>query len=223
MIRNNRLNLRMACVVVAISASVFAASASGSPIYLFQTLNNNGGPAFNQLLGINSLASPTIVGYFGDGNVVPNRGYTLAQPYNSQASYTNENFPNSVQTQVVGITPLGSTTTVGFYVDGNGNNIGFVDTNGIFTSVTDPLTPATTPSVNQLLGVNDNNTAAGFYVNGSGAAQGYTYNILTTAFTSITLPGSFNAVSTTVTDINDAGVITGFYTDAGGSNAWVHR
>jgi hypothetical protein len=40
-------------------------------------------------------------------------------------------------------------------------------------------------------------------------------NVGTMAFTPVYLPGSFNAVSSTVTAINDAGVITGFYTDTG--------
>ncbi|MBV9768835.1 MAG: PEP-CTERM sorting domain-containing protein [Bryobacterales bacterium] len=144
----------------------------------------------------------------------------MVQPYNNQGSYSNENFPSSVQTQVVGITPGGSSTNVGFYIDANGNNIGFVDQGGTFTAVSDPLTPAgtpATPSVNQLLGVNDNGVAAGFYVDGNNNAQGFLYNIGTKAFTPITLPISFNAVSTTVTGINDSGVITGFYTDAGGA------
>jgi hypothetical protein len=69
--------------------------------YSFQTLNNNGDPAFNQLLGINN--SGTIAGYFGDGSSnQPNKGYTFAPPY-TQSSYTNENYPKSTQTQVIGI------------------------------------------------------------------------------------------------------------------------
>lgn len=213
MIRKIALNLKLSPVVVVLATALFATFANGSPIYDFETLNNTGDLNFNQLLGINSTASPTITGYFGDGTVQPNQGYTLVPP----ASYTNENFPGSVQTQVTGITPGGSTTTVGFYVDGNGNNIGFVDQSGTFTSVSDPSTPVVTPSVNQLLGVNDSGVAAGFYVDAGGNAHGYTYNVGTKAFTPVNLPGSFNAVSTTVTGINDAGVITGFYTDSGGA------
>ena len=42
----------------------------------FQTLNDSGDTAFNQLLGINNAG--TIAGYFGDGSSgQPNKGYTL--------------------------------------------------------------------------------------------------------------------------------------------------
>ncbi len=213
MFQNIARNFRLAPVVVVLATASFATFANGSSMYNFEMLNNTGDLYFNQLLGINSTASPTITGYFGDGMVSPNKGYTLVPP----ASYTNENFPGSAQTQVTGITPGGSTTTVGFYVDGSGNNIGFVDQGGTFTSVSDPSTPSVTPSVNQLLGVNDSGVAAGFYLDAGGNAHGYTYNVGTKAFTAVNLPGSFNAVSTTVTGINDSGVITGFYTDSGGA------
>jgi hypothetical protein len=217
MIRKPALTFTLAPAVVVVATTLFATFANGSPIYNFETLNNDGDPAFNQLLGINSLASPTVVGYFGDGTIEPNKGYSLVQPYNSQGSYTNENFPGSVQTQVVGITPLGSATTVGFYIDNSGNNIGFVDQSGTFTGVSDPSTPTTTPSTNQLLGVNDNGQAVGFYVDGDGNNQAYLYNITTKSFTAINLPGSFDAMSTTATGINDAGVVSGFYTNTGGA------
>ena len=55
--------------------------------YSFQTVISPGDPAFTQLLGINN--SMTIAGYFGDGTVVPNNGFTLVLPNN----YTPENFP----------------------------------------------------------------------------------------------------------------------------------
>lgn len=207
--RKKPLKLRMAPVVVAIAAALLAISAHASTIYTFQTLDNAGDPAFNQLLGINSSTSPTIVGYFGDGSVVPNKGYSLAPP----TSYTNENFPGSAQTQVTGITPNSPTTSVGFYVDGSGNNFGFVDQGGTFTSVANPGTPVTTPSTNQLLGVNDSGQAVGFYVDESGHAHGYLYDISHATYTPIAFPG---ATSTTATGINDAGLITGFYTDAMG-------
>jgi hypothetical protein len=203
----------MTPAVVAFATALFATSANASPTYTFATLDSSGDINFNQLLGIDSLTSPTIVGYFGDGTIVPNSGYTLLPP----ASYTNENFPGSAQTQVVGIAPHSSSTTVGFYVDGSGNNFGFVDQGGTFTSVSDPLTPKATPSVNQLLGVNDNNQAVGFYVDAGGSNHGYVYNLVSQSFTAINLPGSFDATSVTATGINDAGLITGFFTNSGGA------
>lgn len=204
-------------IVVAVLPAVAIASAflwlapiaNAGTAYGFETLDNVGDPAFNQLLGINNAG--VIVGYFGDGTVQPNKGYSLMPP----SSYTNENFPGSAQTQVVGINNGGPpATTVGFYVDGNGNNFGFTDQNGTFTSVMDPNTPMGGMVVNQLLGVNDANLAAGFYVDGNGNDQGYLYNIVNKSFTAVALPGSFNAVMTVATGVNNNGVVTGFFTDA---------
>lgn len=182
--------------------------------YTFQTLNNQNDPTFNQLLGINN--GGTLSGYFGVGSATnPNKGYTVAPPY-SQASYTNENFPGSVQTQVVGINSNNFPTTVGFWVDGNDNNFGFVKQGSTFTTVTNPSTPAGA-AFNQLLGVNNNNVAVGFYADANGNFQAYSYNIAGTTFAAITLPSNFNAMMTTATGINDAGVISGFYVDTAGN------
>jgi hypothetical protein len=195
------------------AAILLAAAAHADPItYNFQTLNNPADPTFNQLLGINSAG--LIVGYFGVGSAAhPNKGYTLIPP----ATYTNENFPGSVQTQVVGVNSNANLTTVGFWVDAAGNNFGFVDQNNAFTSVSDPNVPATGTVLTQLLGVNNANTAVGFYADVNGDFQGFSYNIAGNSFTPITLPGSFNAAMTTATGINNAGVISGFYVDAAGN------
>src|SRR6516165_2959126 len=61
----------------------------------------------------------------------PNKGYQLTPPY-GQASYVNENFPGSAQTQVTGIDDKGNTS--GFWVTANGTNHGFVEWNGVFAS-----------------------------------------------------------------------------------------
>ena len=202
-------------LLTAAAASLLCPLASKAGTYTFQTLNNQNDPTFNQLLGINNTG--TIAGYFGVGSTTnPNKGYTLAPPY-GQTSYTNENFPGSAQTQVVGINNNSSPTTVGFWVDNNGNNFGFVKQGSTFTQVTDPNTPAGTTAVNQLLGVNDKNLAVGFYVDANGNSQGFSYNILGANFAAINLPASFNAVMTSATGVNDAGVISGFYVDTAGN------
>ena len=112
-------------------------------VYTFQTLDNPADPAFNQLLGINNAG--TIAGYDGSGNAGhPNKGYTLVPP----ASYTNENFPGSLQAQVTGLNNIG--TTVGFYSNTNNGigldaNSGFVNQGGTFTTV-NGITNSTPPS-----------------------------------------------------------------------------
>lgn len=205
---------RMHVLVFSVAAGLLCPLLSVAGTYSFQTLDNPADPTFNQLLGINN--SGTIAGYFGVGSTTnPNKGYTLAPPY-GQGSYTNENFPQSAQTQVVGINNNSSPTTVGFWVDNAGNNLGFVEQGNTFTSVVDPNTPAGAV-FNQLLGVNDHNVAVGFYVNASGNSQAYSYNIAGGTFTAITLPSTFNPVMTTATGINNAGEISGFYVDAVGN------
>lgn len=196
-------------------ALLLATAAQAAPSYSFQTLNNNNDPTFNQLLGINNAG--TIAGYFGSGAAGhPNKGYTVVPPY-GQGNYTNENFPGSVQTQVTGLNNTG--TTVGFWSNSNNGppndaNFGFTDVGGTFTNVNNPNTPAAGTTFNQLLGVNNGNTAVGFYTDAAGNNHGYTYNIAGNSFSAnIDDP---NGVSTTTAAINNAGTLAGFYTDAGG-------
>jgi hypothetical protein len=103
--------------ILAFSGAISTTEAAG---YSFVTINSTGGDGdFTQLLGINNAG--TIAGYFGDGTVVPNNGFTVKLPYGS-ADFSPENVPGAVQTQVVGINNIG--TTVGFAIDSAGDNIG---------------------------------------------------------------------------------------------------
>jgi PEP-CTERM motif len=194
-------------------AALLAALAGLSPgaragSLTFQTLDNNADPTFNQLLGINNTG--TIAGYFGIGSTAhPNKGYTLAPPY-GQGNYTNENFPGSFQTQVTGLNNSGQ--TVGFWADTAGDNFGWVKTGPSFVQVVNPLTPPGAPgttTMNQLLGINDNNQAAGFYLGADGNSHGYVYNVLNGTFTAINVTG---ATSVTATGINNNGLVSGFFT-----------
>ena len=179
-----------------------AAHAVSPHAYTFKTLNDQADPTFNQLLGINN--SNVISGYFGKGSHKhPNKGYVLNPPY-GQGNYTNENFPGSVQTQVVAINNTGD--TAGFWVQGNGTNKGFIDVSGVFTSYTDPNTPHMPGSMNQILGINDHGIAVGFYNDAAGLSHGFTLNQATGVFTKIPKQGG----STTATGINNAGAVVGF-------------
>jgi hypothetical protein len=205
-----RAMFRTGALALLASAGIISGGVGPASALVYQTLDNPADPSFNQLLGINE--AETIAGYFGDGSVVPNNGYTFNP---ASHVFTAENFPGAAQTQVTGInnTPI----TVGFYVDNSGNNFGFVSNGTKFISVANPATPTTGPTVNQLLGVNDSGIAAGFYTDAAGNNQGYLYNIATAAFEPVTLPTTFGAVSTTVTDVNDLGTISGFFTTATGT------
>jgi len=183
--------------------------------YQFKTIDNTGDTAFNQLLAINN--SGTIAGYFGDGTVLPNKGYTVTAPY-TQAHFSNENFPTSAQTQVTGINNSG--TTVGFWVDANGDNYGFIDQNGTFSTAIDPLAPTIKGVVSeQFLGINDAGEVAGFYVNDvSGDTSGFVYNSNTGTYSAVKIAG---ATSLTATDVNDKGQISGFFTKGGVTDGFV--
>ena len=195
-----------------LAAPAFAATAShhatSATAYTFTTLDDQADPTFNQLLGING--NHVIVGYFGSGADAqhPNKGYVLRPPY-GQGNYTNENFPGSAQTQVVGINNQGD--TAGFWVTGNGTNHGFVEWNGVFENFNDPKTPHMAGSVNQLLGINDNGVAVGFYNDAAGNSHAYEVNQATRVFTSIKIPG---AVSSLATGISKGGYIVGVATDS---------
>src|SRR5258708_30433152 len=156
--------------------------------FKFQDITNANDPTFNQELGINNAG--VIAGYFGSGAAGhPNKGYTVVRPYNSQLAFKNENFPGSVQTQVIGINNrdgLGFDrvfrgTTVGFWSNMNNanmvnNNFGFVNIggqDGRFINVNNPNTGTINGvATNQLLGENDRNIAVGFYADAAGPSHG---------------------------------------------------
>jgi hypothetical protein len=188
----------------------------------FTTLNDAADPTFNQLLGINNQG--TIAGYFGSGaQGHANKGYTLTPPY-GQTSYHNENFLGSVQTQVTGINNEG--VTVGFWADANNanmvnNNFGFVNQNGVFTDVVDPAGKAKAAggmTVEQLLGVNDQDKAVGFWTDAAGNNHGFTYDIKSKSFSEVDIGGF---ASTTTTAINNEGHIAGFVTANGNDISFI--
>lgn len=169
--------------------------------FIVTDVSSPGDPAFTQLLGINN--SGTIAGYYGDGTVVPNNGFTLTLPN----SFSPENFPGAVQTQVVGINSAGD--TAGFYVDAGGNTHGFMKIGSVFTTVDNPASP----TFNQLLGLNGSGEAAGYYQL-SGGDQ-FAYTVVGNTFTSL---APFLPAGTTIsqaTDVNNAGEVSGFYGSSG--------
>lgn len=205
-------------------ASGEGASCLGTPGYSCTTINDqadNNPPVtatpetFTQLLGIND--SNTIVGYYGSGTLPdhPNKGIVISNAFASPTVFTHENFPGSVQTQVVGLNNLSSPTTVGFWVDAAGNNFGFYKIGSTFTTV--PTPAGETGTVNQLLGVNNSNMAVGFYTDSAGNNHGYLFNIASSTLTPITLPSSFTATSFMATGINNSGWVSGVYTDSTGA------
>src|SRR5216684_4673860 len=158
------------------------------------------GDTFTQLLGINDF--DVIAGYHG-ANV--NKGFVFTFPN----SFTPENFPNSAQTQVIGINNRGDTD--GFYVDSAGTTHGFLDINGRFTTVDFPGT-----TFNQLLGLNDHEQAAGYFADAAGIDHPYIFDNNGGVFLVITIPAATGGAQ--ATGINRSGSISGFYIDRAGVN-----
>jgi probable HAF family extracellular repeat protein len=161
---------------------------------------------FTQLLGINDQGS--IAGYYGSGADArhPNKGFVVNRPYTHGRDFRWQNFPGSVQTQVVAVNAKGM--TAGFYVRHDGANVGFVRWNNHWISVAYPRTPRKN-AFNQLLGINDNGIATGFYNDAKGNSHGYLYNVRTRQFFLLRLP--VRTTSIIVTGINNQNVIVGFF------------
>jgi hypothetical protein len=197
--------LQSAHLLVIVSLALASlAWAAPAPTYNFLSVANPNDTAFTQLLGINN--SSTIAGYWGDGSVVPNHGFTLVLPN----SFTPENYPGAAQTQVIGINNTGWTD--GFYVDGAGVTHGFTFDGSSFSTVDAPGT-----AFNQLLGINDGLTAVGYSsTDPTGMTLQMSFREAGGAFTYITgFPvgtGNNQAVG-----INNGGTAVGFYQDASGT------
>jgi probable HAF family extracellular repeat protein len=186
---------------VALLASSTVMSVQAAPTsYNFQDVASPKDPTFTQLLGINN--DRTIAGYFGSGAspANPNKGFTLTLPN----SFVDENFPNSVQTQVIGIN--NRSETGGFYIDEAGITHGFLRANGIFQNVDAPNT-----AFNQILGVNDLGQAAGYSSTDPAGQTGQRAFIhkINGEFVYLNFPdGTGNSQAT---GINDNRTISGFY------------
>jgi hypothetical protein len=191
------------------AATMQAAAASPS----FTRIDNPLDPTFNQLLAIDN--NGTISGYFGSGlQGHPNQAYVTKPPYNQ---FVPNNLPTSTQTQVQAYIAGG--TASGFWSPsntGSDQNFGFIEliANGVVTyiDVNNPLT-ASTPKVNQVLGINKSLNAVGFYEDRVGAPHGYLYSVSTGKYLAVNVPG---AVSDSAFGINANNLICGAFTKADG-------
>ncbi len=198
MSRSIFLTLSQACLAIVAGLLVGTLRAD----YIGTDVSNPGDPAFTQLLGINN--SSTIAGYYGDGVIVPNNGFTLTLPNN----FTAKNFPGSAQTQVVGINSAGD--TAGFYIDVGGVTHGFQEVSGTFSTIDAPGT-----AFNQLLGLNDNGQYAGYSSTdstGATAQRAFFEHAGTFTYIDAFLPGG--TLNDQATGINNASVISGFFMTA---------
>ncbi|HEY2159543.1 MAG TPA: PEP-CTERM sorting domain-containing protein, partial [Isosphaeraceae bacterium] len=87
------------------------------------------------------------------------------------------------------------------------------------TIPTVPGEPGATFVFSQILGINDQGIAVGYYGDSTTSQHGFLYNTSTGTYTFLDDPSEafHNGVEVTqITGINNAGEITGFYTDANG-------
>ncbi len=93
------------------------------------------------------------------------------------------------------------------------------------TAITDPTIPnvpgepGATFVFSQILGINDHGIAVGYYGDSTTSQHGFIYNTNTGQYTFLDDPSEafYNGVEVTqITGINNAGEITGFYSDANG-------
>jgi len=181
--------------VMASAQSVRHSGRTATNSYNVQLVASPHDPTFTQLLGINDHRA--IAGYDGSGQTVngtlrPNKGFTLTLP----STFTPENYPDSAQTQVIGIDNAGD--TAGCYVDQAGVTHGFLNKAGIFTTVDLPGTP-----FNQLLGLNNRGQEAGYFQDAKGQNHAY----IRDAHGNFLVPPVPNSQAT---GINDQGVVVGF-------------
>jgi probable HAF family extracellular repeat protein len=193
--------LALAAGVLGVSAPVDAHRAGAS--YAFTSIASQSDPTFTQLLGINK--SGVIAGYYGSGADAqhPNKGFTLVLP----STFTAENYPDSAQTQVIGINNHGDTD--GFYVDSKGVTHGFTDIGGSFSTVDMPGT-----TFNQLLGLNNNGEEVGYYQFGPSNSATFVPYIREADGVLAVLP----IANAQATSINDNGLVGGFSNDQAGNS-----
>lgn len=198
--------MKKLALILGLAALVCAAApalSQAGTMYNFTTVNFPG-DTFTQLLGINN--SSVIAGYHG---ATINEGFTLTLPNN----YVLEDYPNSTNTQVIGINNTGMTD--GFYVDTAGTVHGFTYNGTTFSSVNAPNT-----AFNQLLGINDHGEVAGYSsTDPTGATLQMAYTEMGGNFTYLSslLPGGIG--NNQATDVNNAGMISGFFLTDGGADA----
>ena len=137
--------------------------------------------------------------------------------------------PNIVNAQ--GINDNGQ--IVGFYLGVDGQDHGFMASVNpaspasviTGTAIADPTIPSVPGEpgamfvFSQILGINDQGIAVGYYGDSTSSEHGFIYNTHTGQYTFLDDPSEafFNGVETTqITGINNAGEITGFYSDGNG-------
>ncbi len=226
----NALNIRGSLTAMAFgtnaSGTVVGTDGNGHAFSLsrgkLQTFIPRGGSSATAF-GINDRG--VIVGQDVVGTTTP--GFIRVNP-RTTITINAPSGPNVVNAQ--GINNEGQ--VVGFYVGNDGQDHGFMASQGNGKTHTITGTPIADPSIpkvpgepgatfvfSQVLGINDQGIAVGYYGDSTTSQHGFIYNTHTGQYTFLDDPSEAfnNGVEVTqITGINNAGEITGFYSDANG-------
>ena len=173
--------------------------------------------------GINDKG--TIVGQYVTSTATP--GFIKVNP-KTYITINAPSGPNTVNAQSINNKGL----VVGFYVGTDGQDHGFMASQGAAkngtltgTAIADPTIPTVagepgaTFVFSQILGINDHGIAVGYYGDSTTSQHGFIYNTNTGKYTFLDDPSEAfdNGVEVTqITGITNSGEITGFYSDANG-------
>jgi hypothetical protein len=185
-------------------------------VFTFVTVDKPG-TDFNRVTGINDPQQ--ITGYHGSGSASdPAIGYKIGPPY--QSPWLHIAYPGAVNTYAMALSD--DYLCVGYFVPNEvgDHTQGFVNDHGLYTAYKDPKTPPGTGTINELLGVNDYETAVGFYSDASGLDHAYELYITQGKFVGLKPPGF---TSTVASGISDLGAVDGFGTHTDGTtHGWMY-
>jgi hypothetical protein len=176
-------------------------SVPGADQTFAEGINNSGEIVGNYYSGTNAvIGGPAVYGFTDVGGAI-----TTFQVTTAQAPLA---IPGA--TLIFGVSNNG--TLGGSYIDSLGNQYGFLDAGGVFTSLNDPNAD---PAFGQIVSsVNDYGEAVGIYIDSSGVEHGFSWSS-GTGFATVDSPaGSLQTVAGGVTDNGD---IYGDYIDASGN------
>jgi Cu/Zn superoxide dismutase len=207
-------------------AGYFGSGAAGHPNQGYRLLPPHGHGSFQnenfpgsvqtQVTGLNNMG--VTVGFWSSMNnasmVNDNSGFWALG-----GQFHNANFPTGAPAsppvdQLLGVNDSGA--AVGFWVDANGNNHGYlVNVNtGKFSSVTDPNAPNASLTA---AAINSGGDIAGFYTGQNGNTDGFL--LAGSTFIDLAVPG---ASSTMAFGVNDNDEVVGTYTAGSGGSAATH-
>ncbi len=181
--------------------------------YSYLKVDDEGGSqTFNRILGMDDLGA--VVGYFSSGSIT--KGFNSFPPY---TKFRVIDYPNSQST--VATSMSNNLYFAGYFHDTGrgGHTWGFIRYKGIWGMYQDSHTPKGPNTVNQILGINDNDIAVGFYVDSNGHDQPFEYS--NRHYAGLKPP---NAISAQATGINLRGDIVGTELLSNGNTVgWIYR